>query len=197
MERYTIQQRIDFIEFYIQNSRSMTNTLRKIRAKYGRNFVISKNTVQNCVDKFYSTGSVHDLPRSGHPRTARSIENISVVSESVTENPRTSIRHRAQEIGLSRSSLHRILKLDLKLHAYKVQLTQQIKIRYHYQRKTFAEWTLNQLEEDEDFLKKIIFSDEAHFDLGGYVNKQNCRIWGSENPRIFEEKPMHPQRVTV
>ena len=30
--------------------------------------------------------------------------------------------------------------------------------------------------------KKIIFSDEAHFDLGGYVNKQNCRIWGTETP---------------
>ena len=24
--------------------------------------------------------------------------------------------------------------------------------------------------------KKIIFSDEAHFDLGGYVNNQICRI---------------------
>ena len=24
--------------------------------------------------------------------------------------------------------------------------------------------------------KKIIISDEAHFDLGGYVNKQNCYI---------------------
>ena len=28
--------------------------------------------------------------------------------------------------------------------------------------------------------KKIIFSDEANFDLGVYVNKQNCRIWGIE-----------------
>ena len=27
--------------------------------------------------------------------------------------------------------------------------------------------------------KKIIFSDEAHFDLGGYVNKQNCCIWNT------------------
>ena len=25
--------------------------------------------------------------------------------------------------------------------------------------------------------KKIIFSYATHFDLGGYVNKQNCRIW--------------------
>ena len=38
--------------------------------------------------------------------------------------------------------------------------------------------------------KKIIFSDKAHFDIGGYVNKQNCRIWGTENP-------IHPKRVTV
>ena len=30
--------------------------------------------------------------------------------------------------------------------------------------------------------KKVIFSDEAHFDLGGYVNKQNFHIWGRENP---------------
>ena len=29
--------------------------------------------------------------------------------------------------------------------------------------------------------KKIIFSDEAHFDLGGYVNRPNCRFWGIEN----------------
>ena len=33
-------------------------------------------------------------------------------------------------------------------------------------------------------LQKIIFSDEAYFDLGGYVNKQNCRIWSSENSQI-------------
>ena len=52
-------------------------------------------------------------------------------------------------------------------------------------------------EEDADFGRKIIFSDEVHFHLSGYVNKQNCRIWGTENPHVFVEKPMHPQRVTV
>ena len=33
------------------------------------------------------------------------------------------------------------------------------------------------------FAKKIRFSDEAHFALGGYVNKQNCSIWDTENPQ--------------
>ena len=39
--------------------------------------------------------------------------------------------------------------------------------------------------------------DEAHFNLGGYVNKLNYRIWGSENPKMIIEKLLYPQRVTV
>ena len=40
-------------------------------------------------------------------------------------------------------------------------------------------------------------SDEAHFHLGGYVEKQNCRIWASENPKMIIEKPLPPQRVII
>ena len=36
--------------------------------------------------------------------------------------------------------------------------------------------------------KKIIFSVEANFDLSGYVNKQNCCIWGTENSHAYIEK---------
>ena len=47
------------------------------------------------------------------------------------------------------------------------------------------------------FCQKKIFSDEAHFDLVWYENKQNYRIWGTENPHAYIEKPTHPKRVTV
>ena len=39
--------------------------------------------------------------------------------------------------------------------------------------------------EGDDFCKKIILSDETHLDLDGYVNKQNCRIWGTQNESLF------------
>ena len=45
--------------------------------------------------------------------------------------------------------------------------------------------------------KKIIFSDEAHFDLCGYANKQNCCICNTENSHAYIENPTHPKRVTV
>ena len=62
----------------------------------------------------------------------------------------------------------------------------------------WAKRACDRLTEDVDSGRnKIIFSDEAHFDLGEYVNKQNWRIWGTENPHAYIEKPTQPKRVTV
>ncbi|GFV39115.1 putative DD41D transposase [Trichonephila clavipes] len=47
-----------------------------------------------------------------------------------------------------------------------------------------------------DFHKRILFSDEAHFWLNGYVNKQNCRIWNGANPQVYVESPLHPEKLT-
>ncbi|GFY36191.1 uncharacterized protein TNCV_4845631 [Trichonephila clavipes] len=41
---------------------------------------------------------------------------------------------------------------------------------------------------------KVIFDDEAHFWLNGYVNKQNCRIWSEANPQVYVETPLHPEK---
>ncbi|GFT10766.1 transposable element Tc3 transposase [Trichonephila clavipes] len=40
-------------------------------------------------------------------------------------------------------------------------------------------------------------SDEAHFWLNGYVNKQNYRIWIEANPQVHVETPLHPAKLTV
>ncbi|GFW51977.1 probable RNA-directed DNA polymerase from transposon X-element [Trichonephila clavipes] len=48
-----------------------------------------------------------------------------------------------------------------------------------------------------DFHKRILFSDEAHFWLNGYVNKQNCRIWSEANPQVYVETPLHREKLTV
>ena len=47
------------------------------------------------------------------------------------------------------------------------------------------------------FEQNFFFSDEAHVTTGGYVNKHNCRIWGSENPQVIEERPLNPEKVTI
>ncbi|GFV21747.1 transposable element Tc3 transposase [Trichonephila clavipes] len=64
-------------------------------------------------------------------------------------------------------------------------------------RRKFVEWAQNEIAVVPYFHKRILFSDEAHFCLNGYVNKQNCRIWSEANPQVYVETPLHPEKLTI
>ncbi|GFX31088.1 hypothetical protein TNCV_2025911 [Trichonephila clavipes] len=67
----------------------------------------------------------------------------------------------------------------------------------HQARRRFVEWAQNEIAVVPDFHKRILFSDESHFWLNGYVNKQNCCIWSEANPQVYVETPLHPEKLTV
>ncbi|GFW27716.1 uncharacterized protein TNCV_765981 [Trichonephila clavipes] len=67
----------------------------------------------------------------------------------------------------------------------------------HQARRRFVEWAQNEIAVVPDFHNQILFSDEAHFWLNGYVNKQKCRIWSEANPQVYVETPLHPEKLTV
>ena len=91
-------------------------------------------------------------------------------------------------------------------HQFTVVLKNWIFRRYHWDEfyiKTFpiyfrfVKCAGDRFTDDAHYCKKNFFSDEAPFDLGEYIIKQSCRIWGTENSHTYIEKPMHPKRVTV
>ncbi|GFU04268.1 DUF4817 domain-containing protein [Trichonephila clavipes] len=67
----------------------------------------------------------------------------------------------------------------------------------HQAKRRFVEWAQNEIAVVPDFHKRILFSDEVHFWLNGYVNKQNCHIWSEANPQVYVETPLHPEKLTV
>ncbi|GFW75033.1 hypothetical protein TNCV_447411 [Trichonephila clavipes] len=67
----------------------------------------------------------------------------------------------------------------------------------HQARRRFVEWAQTEIAVVPHFHKRILFNDEAHFWLNGYVNKQNCRIWSEANPQVYVETPLHPEKLTV
>ncbi|GFS57586.1 hypothetical protein TNCV_1402341 [Trichonephila clavipes] len=69
--------------------------------------------------------------------------------------------------------------------------------KYDQARRRLVEWAQKEIAVVPDFHKRILFSDEAHFWLNGYVNKQNCRIWSEANPQVYVETPLHPEKLTV
>lgn len=112
---------------------------------------------------------------------------------SVRENPSLSIRKRGQELNIKKSSLQVILKKDLHLTAYKIQLVQELKDSDHESRLNFATEMLERFNSFDN----ILFSDEANFHLNGHVNKQNCRYWSKENPKTKHQRPLHSPKVIV
>lgn len=197
MQRLTPEQRLQIVEIYFQNSRSVRQTYRALRPHYGAHNRPSEQLIRNTMDRFMSTFTLMDNIHPVRAHTVRTEEAIAAVEVSVTEDPNLSIRRRSQALGLCPSTTWKILRKDLGLHPYKIQLVQQLKPMDHRLRRTFGEWAENQLEVEPHFYREIIFSDEAHFWLNGYVNKQNCRFRSEHNPHETLETPLHPEKLTV
>jgi hypothetical protein len=53
------------------------------------------------------------------------------------------------------------------------------------------------IQDDERFLDSVIFSEESTSHVSGKVSTHNCRIWGSENPRVFLEHVPDSSKVNV
>ena len=61
----------------------------------------------------------------------------------------------------------------------------------------FALKMLSHINDDEDSLKKVMFTDKACFHLPGKVIWHNVRIWGSENPHVVIEHLRDIPKVNV
>lgn len=197
MERYTPQERGIIVSIFLRNNSSVVLAQREFRRRFPGRPTPTAQTLRRLATNLEEYGTTRDVAKSGRPRSARSAENIAAVAEDVEVSPETSTRRRATQLGLSRRSLQRILVKDLNMFPYKVQSVHQLLPADRQTRVTYAQAILNLDTEVDDFSTKIIMSDEAHFHLSGYVNKQNYRFWGTENPRVMHEEPLHPLKVTA
>ncbi|GFU77967.1 uncharacterized protein TNCV_521671 [Trichonephila clavipes] len=123
--------------------------------------------------------------------------SLATVSGIIQQNPMSSVRRTASEAGLKRSSTQKILRKSLHLFPFKIKTHHAVPVRAVQQRDDFANQMLTMIDSEGFDVGCIWFTDEAHFHLNGFVNKQNWRFWGSENPYWCEVKPLYSLRVTV
>lgn len=152
--------------------------------------------IQNLIKKFEATGSVSNLKKnSGLQRSVRVSENMEQIKE-IFSTSFISIRKAALQTKFSRSSIHRILH-EIPYHPYKIEVFFKLKSIDYEARVSFCNRVLTLIDQDHTFIENLWMSDEAHFHTEGYVNKQNLRMWGSQPPTTFIEKPLHSNYVTV
>src|ERR1043166_8520185 len=96
-------------------------------------------------------------------------------------NPHTSTRKVAEEVGISQSTVERILKRHC-WRPYKAHLVQDLSGQDFQRRIDFCLWLEAMEQLDPGFCGKILWSDEASFSRSGVVNRHNCHYWAAENP---------------
>ena len=124
-------------------------------------------------------------------------ETVDRVHESFSRSPRKSIRQASRELRVPHSTVHNIVHKRLCLRAYKLQLLHHIKPDDHRKRTDFAVEILSLIEENDNYLNLMLFSDESTFHVCGKVNRHNCRIWGSENPHQVIEYERDTPKLSV
>lgn len=100
------------------------------------------------MDRFRVTFTLADNAHGRRCRIVRTEDAVTVVEQSIEEDPNEYIRHRAQEIELCPSTLWRILLFEYEL-----------KLDDHQVRHMFEERTQTNISTNPNSIKKISFNE--------------------------------------
>ncbi|KAG7196601.1 hypothetical protein KM043_013090 [Ampulex compressa] len=105
----------------------LDNLIGQLRRQFG---ILLRNS--KLLGRWWTKDHLCVLLLAGRAKTA-------AVSRTVAEKPTLSVPRRSQQLGLFQTTTWHILTKDLFLHAYKMQLTQELRLQDRDQRYGFTE----------------------------------------------------------
>ena len=110
---YSKEQKFKIVKWWFESKCYKT-----VRRRYSREINVrlvkapQQKFIQYTVQKFMTEGTVLDCRKgkAGAPITARSPANVDRVGGSVQQSPKKSLRRRSKELGISVTSLQRMLR---------------------------------------------------------------------------------------
>jgi hypothetical protein len=133
-------------------------------------------------NRIRETGSVvPNKQEVGRPRSVRTADFEEDVLQKIEDNPSTSTRAIASAMHTNKNAVWNVLHEQL-FHPFKVQKVQALEPEDHPKRVESARWFLHKELDKPNFLKSVLFTDEASFTREGVVNMKNNHVWAQENP---------------
>ena len=178
--RFSNEEYADMHLFYGQAMGNAAEARRLYQQHFPNRHIPDRKTFERVDRNLREIGSFKDLSRTGRPREVRDNAEGNVLSI-VEEVQTTSSRKVANETGVPHTTVWRIFK-DQLLHPFKLQKVQALYPADYPNRLRFSQWFLNKQNEINNFVKNILFTDEASFSRDGIINSHNMHIWQDENP---------------
>jgi hypothetical protein len=186
---FTVQQKVQCC-YWLAEFKFTVTVQRKFRQEYGQD-PPEQHSIVAWHKQLLETGSV--LRKKGSGNRAVAPDRVEVIQEAFQCSPRKSIRHASRELCIPWSTIHDVVDKRLWLRAYKIQLVQKLRENDKPVCHKFALEMLLQLDDDDAFMKHVVFSDE----VSDKVHRHNCCIWGTENPHEVMEHEHDTPRLNV
>lgn len=122
---------------------------------------------------------------NGRERFVRIPEVEEDILERVEEDPELSTRRIGRELGVSKDVVHKVLREQL-LYPYHKKPVQELLVHDPQIRLGFCRFVNMQRERDPNFVKKVLFTDEAGFTRRGITNTHNEHVYAVENPHAIK-----------
>jgi hypothetical protein len=182
MYRYSVEEQVFIVKNYWITG-SIKNCQRRSVEQFGGRNQPSKHCIQNLVKILETKGTLLDVRGGGRPQMLE--KTVNDIANRLLASPRKSLQRLCKKLDYQEACVKELLKRSA------CMLTGLQLSRNLYSKITIQTF----IDENPGIFDYTLFSDEAWFHLSGYVNSQNTRLWGSENPHAMFEEPLHSQKV--
>lgn len=179
---FSIEEKIFIVRAFGKNS-SPT----KVRRDFLRHYNVQKGRKQThykleqfirVKEEFEKSGSVVKKAKN-RPCTKRTAENLNELKNMMDEGSLVSLRQAAPNLSVSVATAWRMLKYDAKAKFYRTTSVQPLTEAHKEQRRQFCEWLL---EQEEDFVQMVIWTDEKFFVLHQKPHKKTTASGVPQTP---------------
>ena len=177
-------------------NKSATETFASLTEDYG-DATLSRTVVFKW-HKAFKEGreNVEDVPRSGRPISSTNYQNVEVVRAVTAKDRRLSVRMIAEETGLDKNAVHRILTDHLHMRKICVKLVpKNLSGEQNANGLGICQDLLGRLETEPDFSDKVITGDGSWvFDYDLEIKRQSAE-WHTKNSSRPKKARMSRSRV--
>ena len=174
-------------------SRSVITVQREFHARF-RKDAPHRNNITRWYRQFVETGCLCKGKSPGRPRV--SDDNIERLREAFQQSPHKSVARESRELDMPKITVWKMLRKWLCFKPYKMRLVEAHTPPDKAKRRDFCEEMQLKMEEN-DFIERLIFCDEATFHISGKVNGHNVCVWGTEQSHAQIEHQHDSPKVNV
>lgn len=198
MEYLSVADKVELIRIVGENTISYRRAARIFNARHpDRRNPLAAKTVCSINRLFNETGCIKKHRQKKYQILNNRYADDPRIIAAFRNDPTSSIRSVARILNVSKNKVWRCLRRN-RLKAFKPKFLHTIKDGDEERRLEYCLWLQGEYLNDLNFIKNIIFTDEATFSTNGVVSSQNTRYWAAENPHwVINCKDQYVAKVNV